>query len=302
MKKVLPLLAAAAIIIILAGLSVFIVSEKEIAIVTRFGKPTRIILEAGSYFKLPFFLEEVNRFDKRIQVFKPRPIQLSLKEQKPIIVSCYVCWQIESPLPFFQALATADNAQMKLSDMVTSHLGNVLGEYPLENIINTDPKKVKLNEIEDKILTGSNDQARKDYGLKVVDVGIRRITYPTAVTRTVYDRMETDRQKEAKKYRAEGGKAAAKIEAEADRKVADIMAEANKSAEIIKGEGDRDAIRIRGETARKAPEIFAFLDSLETYRKILGRETTLILSTDSYLFHYLLPEKLREIKSLPTSE
>lgn len=301
MKKLYPVLALVALIAIAAGLCVFIISEKEIAIVTRFGDPTRIIRKAGPHFKLPGFLEKVNRLDRRIRVFKPRPIQLSLKGQKPIIVTCYVCWQIHEPLKFFQSLTTADNARNKLSDMVTSRLGSVLGEYPLENIINTDPSLVKLAEIEGKILSGCNLQARKDYGLKVVDIGIRRITYPTNVTRTVYNRMETDRQKEAKKYRAEGGKEAAKIEASADREVDEILAEANRQAEIIKGEGDREAIKIRGEAARRAPEVFAFLDSLETYKKILGRETTLILSTDSYLFRFLLPEGDIDIVPVETS-
>ncbi|MEA1927731.1 MAG: protease modulator HflC, partial [Candidatus Auribacterota bacterium] len=118
----------------------------------------------------------------------------------------------------------------------------------------------------------------------------RRITYPAIVTEAVYNRMKSDREKEAKKYRAEGGEAASKIEAEADRKVSKILAEASKKAEITKGDGDKEAIKIRGEAYSQAPEIFEFLDSLDTYRKILGRETTMILSLDSNLFSYLLPK------------
>ena len=149
----------------------------------------------------------------------------------------------------------------------------------------------------------SNDQARNQYGLKVVDIGIRRITYPSTNTEAVYNRMKSDRETEAKKYRAEGGEAASIIEAEADRKVSEILAEASKNAEITKGEGDKEAIKIRGEAYSQAPELFEFLDSLDTYRKILGRETTLILSLDSNLFRYLLPEG-REIgeKTLKTKD
>lgn len=290
MKNFTLLLIVLGILICIVALSVFTVNEKEIAIITRFGDPVRIVTKAGPHRKLPGFLEKVNRLDKRIHTFKPRPMQLMLKDQNPIIMTCYVCWQISDPLAFFQALGTQIIAEEKLGDMVNARLGNVLGDYLLAQIINVDADKVKLSEIEERILRESNDQTRDQYGLKVIDVGIRRITYPSTNTEAVYNRMKSDRETEAKKYRAEGGEAASKIEAEADRKVSEILAEASKQAEIIKGNGDKEAIKIRGEAYSQAPELFEFLDSLDTYRKILGRETTMILSLDSNLFRYLLPE------------
>ncbi|HDL64784.1 MAG TPA: protease modulator HflC [Proteobacteria bacterium] len=294
MKKFTLLLVVLGILLCVVGLSVFTVNEKEIAIITRFGDPVRIVTQAGPHRKLPGFMEKVNLLDKRIHTFKPRPIQLLLKDQNPIIMTCYVCWQITDPLLFFQALGTQAIAEEKLGDMVNARLGNVLGDYLLSQIINVDKNKVKLTAIEQRILEECNNQTRGQYGLKIVDIGIRRVTYPSIVTEAVYNRMKSDREKEAKKYREEGGEAASKIEAEADRKVSEILAEASKEAEIIKGDGDKEAIRIRGEAYSQAPELFEFLDSLDTYRKILGRETTLILSLDSNLFRYLLPED-REI-------
>ena len=289
MKKFILLLVVLGILLCLGWLSVFTVNEKEIAIITRFGDPVRIVRETGLHRKLPGFLEKVNRLDKRISTFKPRPIQLMLGDQNPIIMTCYVCWQIEDPLIFFQALGTPTIAEEKLGDMVNARLGNVLGAYILDQIINTDPAEVKLAQIEERILNECNDLAREQYGLNVIDLGIRRITYPAIVTKSVYNRMKSDREKEAKKYRAEGEEEASKIEAEADRKVAKILAEANRISEITKGEGDKAAIKTRGEAYSQAPELFEFLDSLDTYRKILGRDTTLILSLDSDLFRYLLP-------------
>ncbi len=289
MKKLFYILIGLAVIIALVALSVFQVGEGEIAIVTRFGDPVRIIDRAGPHRKWPAFLETVNRLDRRVQVFKPRPIQLMLEDQNPLIVTCYVSWRISDPLAFFQSLGTEAIAELKLGDMVNARLGNVLGDYRLSQIINTDPGQVRLNEIEEKILEATNRQARQQYGLEIVDLGIRRITYPAIVTRSVHDRMESDRQREAQRYRAEGAEEAAKIEAEADRQVSEIMAEAGRKAEITMGEGDREAIRIRGEAYSREPELFEFLDSLETYRRIMGRETTLILSLDSDLFRYLLP-------------
>jgi modulator of FtsH protease HflC len=290
MKKILLIPIALAAIAVLIALSVFTVSEGEIAIVTRFGDPVRIIDRAGPHWKRPAFLEKVNRLDRRIQVFKPRPIQLMLEDQNPLIVTCYVSWRISEPLDFFQSLGTAGLAELKLGDMVNARLGNVLGDYNLSQIINPDPDRVRLADVENKVLEGTNRQARDQYGLEIVDLGLRRITYPAIVTRSVYDRMKSDREKEAQRFRAEGAEEAAKIEAEADREVSKILAESGRKAEIAKGEGDREAIRIRGEAYSRDPELFEFLDSLDTYRRILGRETTLILSLDSDLFRYLFPK------------
>ena len=290
MKKITFPLIGLAVIAGLIALSIFQVSEQEIAIVTRFGDPVRIITEAGPHRKWPGFLEKVNRLDRRIQVFKPRPIQLMLKDQNPLIVTCYVSWRISDPLVFFQSLGTVAIAELKLGDMVNARLGNVLGDYNLSQIINVDPEQVRLAEVERKIREESDRKAREQYGLEIVDLGIRRITYPAIVTRSVYDRMKSDREKEAQRFRAEGAEEAAKIEAEADRMVSEILAESGRKAEITKGEGDREAIRIRGEAYSREPELFEFLDSLDTYRRILGQQTTLILSLDSDLFRYLFPE------------
>ncbi len=290
MKKILLIPLALGLASVGLGLSIFQVSEQEIAIVTRFGDPVRIIDRAGPHWKRPAFLEKVNRLDRRIQVFKPRPIQLMLEDQNPLIVTCYVAWQISDPLVFFQSLGTAALAELKLGDMVNARLGNVLGDYKLSQIINPDPEQVRLAEMESKVLQETNRQALEQYGLEIVDLGLRRITYPAIVTRSVYDRMKSDREKEAQRYRAEGAEEAAKIEAEADRRVAEILAESRRQAEIAKGEGDREAIRIRGEAYSQDPELFEFLDSLDTYRRILGQQTTLILSLDSELFRYLFPK------------
>jgi len=289
MKKLIVIAAIAAFVIWVICLCVFTVSEKEIAIITRFGRPIRTITEAGPHLKIPGFPEKVNRLDKRIHVFKTRPLQLLLGDKNPIILTCYVCWHISQPLQFFQSVTVPAVAQEKLADMVNAQLGNVLGDYSLSQIINVDPEEVKLAEIENRILTGCSLQAQRQYGLDVVDIGIRRISYPAIVTNAVYNRMKAEREKEAKKYRAEGLEEAAKIEAAADKTSSQIRAEAYKQAEIIKGEGDSESIRIYEEAYGQDPELYRFLDTLKTYKKILGRQTTLILSTDSELFRYLVP-------------
>ncbi len=271
----------------LAAVSTYTVSEREYVVLTQFGKPIRTVSETGLYLKRPGFLETANRIERRTHVFNTQPIQLLLGDQNPIVLTCYVCWRVRDPLLFFQSVVTAEIAAQKLGDMVNSQLGNTLGDYRLESIINTTPGRVKLSEIEDKILKSTNAKTRDKYGLEVVQVGIRRLAYPTIVADAVYNRMRSEREKEAKKYRAEGKEEATVIKAKADRAVTEILAEAYKNAEIRKGEGDQQALKIYSAAYGKDEEFFEFMKSMEVYQNILNKNSTLVLSTDSNLFRYL---------------
>ena len=280
------------IMVLLLGLvglisSSFIVDEAEYVIVTQFGKLVKTIDSPGLYFKRLGFLQTVNRFNKRVNTFKTQPIQLLLGDRNPLILICYVCWRIADPLLFFQAVATADIAAQKTSDMVSSQLGSVLGDYTIDNVINTDTNAVKLLEIERRIFANCNEKARQKYGIEIVSVGISRINYPSIVAEAVYKRMQAERNKEAIRFRAEGREESTKIYAKTDREAARIMAEAYRAAEIIKGEGDKEAMTIYALAFKQDPDFFEFIKSLDAYRQILNQKTTLILSTDSPLFKYL---------------
>lgn len=290
MKKWAVFAAAPAAAAILIWLTAFTVGEREFAIVTQFGRPTKIITNPGLYWKLPAFLHKVNRLARQIQVFKTQPIQLLLGDKNPIIFNCYICWKLSDPLLFFQSVNKVDIAQQKLGDMINSQLGSVLGDYSLDQVINTEPEQVKLEEMEERLLTNTNRMAKDKYGIEVVQIGIHRMAYPTIVANAVYNRMRAEREKEAMKYRAEGKEEAAKIEARTDREVSEILAGAYKEAEITKAEGDRKSMKIYAEAYGKDQEFFDFLKSLETYKKILKSRSTLILSTDSPLFKYLVDE------------
>jgi len=277
------------VLVIIFGivLSTFTVSEREYVVLTQFGKRTRTITGSGLYRKRPGFLETVNRLDKRTHVFTTQPIQLLLGDQNPIVLTCYVCWRVRDPLLFFQSLVTGEIAAQKLGDMINSQLGSVLGDYSLSNIINTAQQEIKITEIEDRILKNTNERTKEKYGLEVVQVGIRRLAYPTIVEDAVYSRMRSERQKEANKYRAEGQEAAVKIKAKVDREVTEILAEAYKKAEGLKGEGDQQALKIYSEAYGKDEEFIEFMTSMEAYKQILSQKSTLVLSTDSDLLRYL---------------
>ena len=287
MKPVLFALGVTAVVIALLSLSVFVVPAGEVAVVTQFGKPVATVTEPGPGWKLPGFLQRVHRFDARTEVFNTQPIQLLLGDKNPIIMTTWVAWRVHDPLQYFRSLVNRRTAREKLGDMVVSGLGSALADYTLDDIINPDPTLVRIGDLESRVLDAAAGAARDKYGVEVVRLGLRRIAYPSIVAEAVYNRMRAEREKEARRYRAEGTEEAAKIEAATDTEVSALVAEAYREAETIKGEGDREASRIYADAYRRDPEFFEFLRSLELYRQTLNERTTLILSTESRLYRYL---------------
>jgi len=273
--------------------SLFTVSAGEAAIVTQFGKPVATITEPGLRWKLPGFLQRVNRMDARTEVFNTQPIQLLLGDKNPIIVTSFIAWRVADPLLYFRSLARPEVARQKLGDMVVSALGAALADYALEDILNSDPSRVKLEELERQVRGVTAPHAKAKYGIETVRIGFRRLSYPAIVADAVYNRMRAEREKEARKYRAEGTEAAARIEAATDKDASQILAEAYKEAETTKGTGDQEAARIYAQAYGRDPEFFEFLKSLDLYRTALKEKSTLILSTESELFRYLSSSRPR---------
>lgn len=222
----------------------FVVSEKEYVIVTQFGKPVNLITSPGLYIKFPSPFQKINKFDKRIKILNSQPIQLLLGDKNPIILTCFVAWKIDDPLLFFQSIITEDNARRKINDIVNSQIGGILSNYTLNNIINTNKKMVKIKEIEQKITSNSNKNASLNYGIKIVKIGIQRISYPQIVANAIYNRMKSEREKEAEKLLAEGKEEEEKIKSQTDKEANDILSQAYEQAQIIKGEGDKQALLI----------------------------------------------------------
>lgn len=289
MKKIAKILGAGlvAALLLLLFFSFYTVPENELVIVTRFGKPTRIVTESGLHPKLPGLLESINRFDKRSDLLETQPTQLLLGDKKPIIISCFVLWKIDDPLLFFQSMGRTESAVQKIGDIVNSKLSIVLADYGIGNIINTNAEEVLLQEIEAKVTEAANLNSVEKYGIVIQKTGVQRLAYPEVVIDAVYQRMRSERTKEADKIRAEGQEVAKKTTVEADRKAREIRAEAKRQALILRGEGDYQSMAIYTEAYSKGGEFFNFLKSLETYSSILGRDTTLILSSESELFQYL---------------
>ncbi len=267
--------------------TLFVVDESEFAIVTQFGHPVHIIKQPGLYTKKPGFMEQVIRFDKRTEIDETQPVQFLLKDQNPVILTTYFAWKIKDPLLFYQSIGTVANAVIKLGDMHNAQLGITLGEYTLDNLINTDESSLKITEINNKVRELANNNSEEKYGIEIVDFAIDRITYPATVTQAVEERMKSERQKEAARIRAEGKELADRLKADADKQSRQIIAEAEKKAAVIRGEGEKKALSIYGKAYAKDREFFDFTKSLDTYQSVLNSDTTLIISTDSELFKYL---------------
>lgn len=287
MRNFIIIIIAAAVVLELITESCFTVSESEYVVKTQFGKPSGIIKDPGFKLKWTGFLETVNRIDRRIHTFTTQPVQVMLGDKNPVVVTSYICWRTQDPLLFFQSLINEDIATQKLGDMINSQVGNTLGDFNLENIINTDSSQIKLSELEKMILDHTNASAKEKYGIEIVKVGIRRIAYPSIVANAVYNRMRSEREKEAKKFRAEGKEEATKIKAAADREVTEILAEAYKQAETLKGEGDKKALKLYTAAYGQDKDFFEFTKSMETYKDILNDKSTIVLSTDSDILQYL---------------
>ncbi len=292
MKKKIITASVVIALIALAYFSLYTVDEREMVVITQFGKPVRVVKESGLHMKLPGFLQTVNSFDKRTKLLEIKPAQLLLEDKNPLIISAYALWKITDPLLFLQAVGDETNGKIKLADMINAKLGITIGDYKIKNIINIEAQEVKLQEIAEKIKNESNENAHIKYGVEIVKVGINRVAYPSVVATAVYQRMQSERKKEADKIRAEGNEKASNIKAEAEKEAAGIVSKAEKESIIISGNAEIESMKLYSEAYGKNRDFFEFMKWLETYEKIIDSKTTLILSTDSEIFKYLQTGKI----------
>ena len=273
----------AGIIIALAAtafFSIFIVKEVNQAIVLQFGDPKRIILKPGLNFKIPF-IQNVVFLDKRILNLDTPPEEVIASDQKRLIVDAFARFQIVDPLKFYISVGNERVARSRLSTIINSRIRSVLGTQRLQTLLSAD----RTNQMS-LIQEGVNKEA-DNFGITIVDVRIKRADLPQANSDAIFKRMQTEREREAKEFRAKGAEMAAEITANADKEVTVILANAEKSSQILKGEGDGKRNKIFADAFGKDPEFFAFYRAMQAYEKaLIGGETSLILSPDSEFFKF----------------
>jgi len=278
-KIIIPIVCLIVIAVVLAA-SVFTVDETEQAIVTQMGKYVRTVAEPGLNFKVPF-LQNVHRFEDRILEYDAAAAPIITSDKKHLDIDNYARWRIIDPLKFYQTVRDEFGAQARLDDIVFSELREEVARHTLTEIVS-----VNREAIMEKVHEQCAKKAR-EYGIEVIDVRIKRADLPAEVARSVYERMKAERQRIAKKYRSEGEEEAVKIRAITDKEKTILLAESYRQAEKLKGEGDAEAIKIYAQAFEQDPEFFAFVRTLEAYKKSLASNTTIVLPSDSEFFEYL---------------
>jgi membrane protease subunit HflC len=279
-RVVVPVVAVAVILLIVLMSSVFTVHQTEKALVKQFGNPVRVVTQPGLQFKVPL-VQDVAYFDNRILDLEPPQEEVIAADQKRLVVDSYARYRIADPLQFFQLVTSEANANTRLSSIINSAFRRVIGNVPLASVV-AEKRAAVMQEVRDEV----NAQA-KSWGMNVIDVRIKRADLPGENSDAIYQRMKTERQREAAQFRGEGKREAQKIHANADRQVIEIRAKAQQQSEILRGEGDAESIRIYADAFNRDKDFFALYWSLEAYRRSLANgDTTLVLSPDSEFFRF----------------
>ena len=268
----------------------FIVKETHQAIVLQLGEPKKVYKDAGLYFKIPL-IQNVHFLDKRVIDIDAPAEEVIALDQKRIIVDAYAKFIIKDPLKFYISVGNERIAQSRLASIINAKIRGVLGKENLVNLISTNRNKLMSQ------ITKDVAEEAKDFGIDVIDVRIKRADLPSANSEAIFKRMQTERTREAKEFRAQGFEVGQTIKSIADKEVAIILADARKTAQITRGEGDGLRNKIFADAFGRDPEFFSFYRAMQSYEKSLisGSETSLVLSPDSEFFRYFGESGLKKV-------
>ena len=278
MKKILiPIIVVIAVAVYQA---LFVVQEVNQAIVLQFGDPKKIITKPGLNVKIPF-IQNVVYLDRRVLNLDNPPEEVIAADQKRLIVDAFARFKIVDPLKFYISVGNERVARSRLATIINSRIRSVLGTQELATLLSTD-RAVHMGTIQNDVNTEA-----QNFGITIVDVRIKRADLPQANSEAIFKRMQTEREREAKEFRAQGAEMAAKITSTADKEVTVILANANKESEIMRGEGDGKRNQIFADAFGRDPQFFGFYRAMQSYEKaLIGGDTSMILSPDSDFFKF----------------
>jgi membrane protease subunit HflC len=289
----------------------YTVSETEQVILTQFGKPVgEPITDAGLHFKMPW-IQEVNRVEKRILDWDGRPNEMPTKDKTYIVVDTFGRWKIQDAKQFFLRLRDERSAQSRLDDILGSETRNAIAKHELIELVRTTKDRQPIRDetiadapgnigilypidkgrakIEQEIFTKAASKLT-DFGIELLDVRFKRINYNDSVVQRIYDRMISERQQIAERFRSEGAGEAAKIMGKKEKDLLEIESESYKQVQTIRGAADAKATEIYAQAYNQSEESVAFYEfvkTMETYEQMLDRDSTLIMTTDSDIFKFL---------------
>jgi membrane protease subunit HflC len=300
------LIVVGILVLVVLPSAVYTLNETEQAIITFYGNPVGDAITApGLHFKVPF-LYTVNRFDKRWLAWDGDANQITTKDKKFIWVDTYARWRIDDPLKYFQSVQNERGAQSRLDDIIDGATRNAVANMDLIEIVRSSNREFEITEELEEFageavqaeITGGRDQLVQDildnssqvtpnFGIELVDVQFKRINYVEEVRAKVYERMISERQRIAERSRSEGQGRSAEIRGQKEKELKAIESEAYKQAEEIRGQADAEATAIYAAAYNRDPDFYQFMKTMETYRKSLDQDVTLIMSSDSEFLRYL---------------
>jgi len=274
-------LAVLAVIAAIVGYSsLFTVYQTRLALVVRLGQPVKIVTEPGLNFKLPL-IDSVIYVDKRILDLENAAAEVIASDQKRLVVDAFARYRINNALLFYQSVGTVDAANSRLSTLLNAALRRVLGEATLTHVVRDD-RAALMARVREQV-----DREAAAFGITVVDVRIRRADLPAENSQAVFERMKSERKREATEFRAQGSQRAQEIRARADRDITVIIADAQSKGDTMRGEGEAERNRIFAEAFGKDPDFFAFYRSMQAYESGLRHnDTRMVLKPDSDFFRY----------------
>ena len=296
--------------LLLARGGFYVVNESEQAIVTQFGKPIGDVVYEGLHFKLPF-IQNVNRFEKRILKWDGDPNQIPTKDKKFIWIDTTARWQIADPLLFYTSVSTERGAQSRLDDIIDSVVRDSVSSHLLVELVrgkdyqslDGSPERFEVDGVaipkdqlvgREEIMAGILKKAQAstpEYGIKLLDVQIKRINYVEQVRTRVYERMINERKKVAAEYRSEGEGEKAETLGKMERELKEISSEAYRKALEIRGAADAEAASIYANAYNQDKDFYSFLRTLESYKKTITKNGRLVISSDSGYYKYLKSAK-----------
>jgi len=274
------LIGAIVVALLVLSQTVFVVGERQQALITQFGKPVRTIREPGLYVKVPV-VQTLSPFERRILATDVQAAEYLTLDKKRLAVDHVSRWRISDPLEFYRTVRDTRGAMARLDDIIFARLRQEIAKHNFADFIREKREGIM------QVVTAGTREMAASFGIEVVDVRIKRADLPTEVQASVYARMRAERERIAKRYRAEGEERARKIRASADKEREILVAKAYEESQGMIGEGDAQAIATYARAFGQDPEFYGFLRRLESYEKIFAGGTTVVLSPDSDLLRYL---------------
>lgn len=273
------ILIVVVVLMVLTG-ATYVVTEWQQALVTQFGQPIRTVREPGLHWKIPL-LQTVTFFDKRVLAADTGGAEYLTLDKKRLLIDHISRWQIVDPLAFFRTVRDERGAMARLDDIITARLRQEVAKESFKEIIR------EKREVIMETVTAEARTLAAPFGIRVVDVRVKRADLPAEVQASVFARMQAERQRIALRYRAEGEEKGREIRAQADKEREVILAKAYQESQGLRGAGDAEAIAVTGRAFGRDPAFYGFVRRLETYERVFSPDTTIVLRPDSDLLRYL---------------